>query len=170
MIFTYKTLRVSSHYWNNHKHNHNHKQFGQFRAKNAWDIIDDLWWSQSIISQTYCDIPKQIVKSHKPIVNFKNRLEIHKQIKTIAQCSLRLGEKPLECGNLPSQSIVYWISDSRINCLFICQNLSKFQQLILKLQLDVHWIKTMLNQKKQCSAQLSLANRNCSFLKIDQLN
>ena len=130
-----------------------------------YNITNLLWYSK-----TDCDIPKQIVKSHKPIVNSKNRLEIHKQIKTIVQCSLRLGEKPLECGDLPSRSIVYWISDSRINCLFICQNLSKFQQLILKLQLDVHWIKTMLNQKKQCSAQLSLANRNCSFQKIDQLD
>ena len=67
-----------------------------------------------MISQTYYNIPKRIVKSHKPIVNFKNRLEIHKQIKTIVQCSLRLGEKTLECDDLPSQSIVYWISDLRI--------------------------------------------------------
>ena len=35
-----------------------------------------------MISQTYCDIPK-------PIVNFKNQLEIHKQINKIVQCSLK---------------------------------------------------------------------------------
>ena len=104
-----------------------------------------------------CDIPKQIVKSHKPIVNFKNRLEIHKQIKTIVQCSLRLGEKPLECGDLPSRSIVYWISDSRINCLFICQNLSKFQQLILKLQLGVHI------ELKQCSTKRNNAQPSSAW-------
>ena len=114
-----------------------------------------LWYSKTDcqISQTYCEFQKLIGNTQTN----KNYCPVFTQT----------GRK---CGNLPSRSIVYWISDSRINCLFICQSLSKSQQLIIKLQLDVYWIKTMLNQKKQCSAQLSLANRNCSFQKIDQLD
>ena len=131
-----QAFRVSSHYWNNHNHNHNHKRFGQFLAKKFEILLMICDKRKNIISQTYCEITN-LLWYHKPIVIFQNGLS--------------------NLTNLLWISKIDWKTQTnKYNCPVFTQTGRKTIGMwtFVKLQ-QVDVFKTMLIQKKQCSAQLS---------------
>ena len=131
------SLGVSSHCWNNHNHKHKHKRFGQFLAKKFeiywWFVIKGkIQYHKHIVkSQTYCDITNLLWYS-----------------KTDCQISQTYCEFQKSIGN----------QTNKYNCPVFTQTGRKTIGMwtFVKLQ-QVDVFKTMLIQKKQCSAQLSQA-------------
>ena len=115
-------------------------------GKKVWDILLICDKRKNTISQTYCEITN-LLWYHKPIKIFQKSIWKHKQINLYY--------------HIPMVFLPVWVNIGQLylyNCPVFTQTGRKTIGMwtFVKLQ-QVDVFKTMLIQKKQCSAQLSQA-------------
>ena len=146
----FKTFRVSSHYWNNHKHKHNHKWFRQFLGKKkfrTFEISQIGLWFQSNWSFFLKKLQFYWLSWAEHCFFWLSIV-----LKTSTCCSFTND-------HIPMIFLLVWVNTGQLykyNCPMFTQTGRKTIGMwsFVKLQ-QVDVFKTMLNQRKKCSAQFS---------------